>query len=318
MLASLESPNLSAAVETERFQLRVPSRLEWIQPAVEYLCQRAILCSACDETRSARLMLALHEALTNSVVHGNLELSSDLKEQDDNSFAAELAARAANPLYASRNVTIDVVYDGERCQWTLLDEGKGFDVERVLARDAARAGDVSMVSGRGILMMRTFLDTVQYDQGGRRVVLTLLRSSGEEKRRRSRQPAERGTRGAARHADGPIDAAVETLLAGYRGKNPISEERRAYERSVYTERIDISGDGGDDKPRVGFARDLSKGGIAFITTMPLPLERCTLALPQGDGSALRVRCQIVRCLRIMEGYFDVGAQFVELENGKQC
>jgi anti-sigma regulatory factor (Ser/Thr protein kinase) len=303
MLASLEDPNLTAAIEAERFQLRLPSRLEWIQPAVEYLCQRAVLCSACDETRSAKLMLALHEALTNSVVHGNLELSSELKEQDDDAFAAELAARAADPAYASRWVNVDVVYDGRNCQWTITDEGKGFDVERVLQQGAHRDGQAPLASGRGICMMRLFLDGVQYEEGGRRVILTLSRSTADDKRQRPRPVAEQRKMGSA----------VDALLEAYRNRSAVADERRAHERSLYTERITIERADPLDRPRIGFARDLSKGGIAFITTTPLPLEGCTLSLPRGDGSELRVRAQIVRCLRVLEGYFDVGARFVELE-----
>ena len=36
-------------------------------------------------------------------------------------------------------------------------------------------------------------------------------------------------------------------------------------------------------PRIGFARDLSRSGIAFVTTIPLPPETVRLTLPQEDG-----------------------------------
>ena len=53
--------------------------------------------------------------------------------------------------------------------------------------------------------------------------------------------------------------------------------------------------------------------MSFIATRPLPLEIRVLSLPQGDGSALRIQAQIVRCMRIMDGYFDIGARFLALE-----
>ena len=43
-----------------------------------------------------------------------------------------------------------------------------------------------LASGRGILIMRSFLDDVRYEQGGRRIILTLLRASGAEKRQHDR------------------------------------------------------------------------------------------------------------------------------------
>jgi hypothetical protein len=63
------------ALVAEQYHLRIPSRLEWIEPAVDYLTQRAVQCGAVGETRAHRLMIALHEALTNSLLHGNLILS---------------------------------------------------------------------------------------------------------------------------------------------------------------------------------------------------------------------------------------------------
>src|SRR6516162_8331768 len=92
-------PHLPATVEFEQTRLRMPSRTDWIDPMVEYLRQRATLCGACQEARAAKLLLALHEALSNSIVHGNLELASALKDQGDHAFAAALAERSANPQF---------------------------------------------------------------------------------------------------------------------------------------------------------------------------------------------------------------------------
>src|SRR6516165_8724533 len=113
---SLPIPDVAGAVLAERCRLRIPSRPEWIAPAVEHLKERAARCGACQPSRAGKLMLALHEALTNAVVHGNLEVSSELKEQG--AFAATLAQRCADPRYTTRVVTIDVDYDGQRCEWT--------------------------------------------------------------------------------------------------------------------------------------------------------------------------------------------------------
>jgi anti-sigma regulatory factor (Ser/Thr protein kinase) len=199
------TPSLPAAVAGEQTHLQIPSQPEWIAPTVEYLKEKAILCGACHESRANKLVLALHEALTNSVVHGNLELSSELKERSDNTFAEALAQRAADPRYGLRPVDVHVEYDGERCRWTLTDQGQGFDVESVLARAADPDFEVMLSSGRGILMMRSFLDDVRYEAGGRRVVLTLDRPSGEEKRKTTRLSVQRPIRVAPVRTDGTVD-----------------------------------------------------------------------------------------------------------------
>src|SRR6516164_4604390 len=108
MISELQSPVVPSAVAAERTFLQIPSQPEWIAPTVEYLKDKAILCGACHQARAKKLMLALHEALTNSIIHGNLELSSDLKESSDSAFAEALAQRAADPRYGSRSVDVRI------------------------------------------------------------------------------------------------------------------------------------------------------------------------------------------------------------------
>jgi hypothetical protein len=88
-------------------------------------------------------------------------------------------------------------------------------------------------------------------------------------------------------------------------------ERRRHPRVPYTECIRIQGASETDA-LVGFARDISRGGIAFVTTKPLTLGFKHLILPQKkDGSPLHVRARILRCTRIMDGFYDVGAEFLD-------
>ena len=56
-----------------------------------------------------------------------------------------------------------------------------------------------------------------------------------------------------------------------------------------------------------------EGAISFIATTPLPLDVTILLLPQDEGTSLRLRSQIVRCVKIMDGYFDIGARFLKME-----
>lgn len=384
-----DAPNLPAYVFAEQTHLRLPSRPDWIEPAVDYLRTRAVLCGACHEPRAGKLMVALHEAISNAIVHGNLELSSELKERGDDSFARELAARAADPVLSAREVDVAIDYDGDRCRWLITDEGPGFDVPRVFRRLESDDPDVLLASGRGILMMRSLLDEVRYERGGRRCILTLRRGPGEERRRHPRAQAQRPLRIAPIRADGTVDwdaayeavsrnlsesgvallqarlattdrvliglvtdrgplylpaeirhwrplgsdtvelgcrfqvgpsedpaalaavqAAVTALLQGLSEHLP-HDERRAHPRVVYTERVEVRRAG--QPPQVGFARDLSRGGMSFIATAPLPVAPVVLALPQRGGPALHVRAQVVRCTRVSDGYYDVGARFVALE-----
>jgi anti-sigma regulatory factor (Ser/Thr protein kinase) len=399
--ANDDRPDLPSLVHAEQTLVRLPSRPHWVEPTVEYLRQKALLCGACAESRSGKLLLALQEALVNAVVHGNLELSSELKERDDHSFAEALAQRAADPELSSRLVDVLVEYDGRRCRWIITDQGKGFDVDAILRRLESDDPEVLLASGRGILIMRSFLDGVKYENGGRRLILTLNRESGAEKREQARVDAIRPVRIAPIRADGSVDweaayeavslnfsengigllqqqlATSQRIIIGiYTGTQPVYlpaevrhcrdlggnvvelgcrfqtpggvpaatasaippqadaeqivhhavgellsrhkeppagvDERRAYTRVSYNERIEIICPGVAEAV-IGFARDLSKGGIAFITTVSLPAGAVRVCLPQPEGAPLRISAQVVRCNKIKEGFYDVGARFLELE-----
>src|ERR1700676_2181131 len=132
----MNTPDIPATVQIEQTHLRLPSRPDWVEALVEYAKTKAVLAGACQESRTSKLMIALHEAFSNSIIHGNLELSSELKERGDSSFAEALAKRMSDPALASRHIDLLIDYDGERCRWIITDQGQGFDVDSALARAA--------------------------------------------------------------------------------------------------------------------------------------------------------------------------------------
>ncbi|HLL90853.1 MAG TPA: ATP-binding protein, partial [Tepidisphaeraceae bacterium] len=180
--------DISPTVNADAAVLTLPTRLELIDGTVEFLRHRAQLCGACDnDERGGRLVLALHEALTNAMVHGNLEIPSSLKEEPDNAFARALAERTHDARYAGRHVSVRFAYDGARCDFVITDEGPGFDTSKLPPppapdndNDAADAVDdpaaafdpaaleaMLKCSGRGITIMRAMVDELRYEQGGR-------------------------------------------------------------------------------------------------------------------------------------------------------
>jgi anti-sigma regulatory factor (Ser/Thr protein kinase) len=389
----MDTPDIPAAVLVEQSHLRLPSRPDWIEAIVEYVKTKALLAGVCQETRASKLMVALHEALSNAMIHGNLELASDLKERGDSSFAEALAARMADAALSSRHVDLVVDYDGERCRWIITDQGQGFDVDRALARASTDDPEVLLASGRGIIIMRSFLDDVRYELGGRRIILTLLRASGAEKRQHNRVPFQQPLQVVPVREDGSVDwdaayeavsrnicqeglnllqdhlsatsrviiglpaggqviyipaeirhcrtitgdvvelgcrfqatpaaagepgtagmeavhQAVDALLEQARLSALAQDERRTHSRFAYLEKVEVRGEG---QPTVtGFARNLSKGGISFLATSPLPYEERVFCLPNAGGHALGLRARIVRCVRIKEGLYDIGASFIGL------
>ena len=267
---SLRAHDLPATVQLEQTIFQVPSLPDWIAPTIEFLKQKSLLSGACEESRAVKLTLALHEALTNSIIHGNLEVDSDLKEQEDNAFTRLLAQRAADPAYANRTVTIEVGYDGERCQWALTDQGRGFDYQRLLDREVVDEAEIWLASGRGILMMKAFMDEVRYEQAGRRVVLAMRRESGREKRQHPRSDVQQRVRVVPIRSDGSVDWGL------------------AYQ---------------------AVTQNLSASGMALLQARLATSERVLIALESG-GQPLFLAAQVRHCRAVHDGLVELGCQFL--------
>lgn len=129
----------------------------------------------------------LTEAITNAIVHGNYELDSGLKEQSHGAFREALEERSRQYTYAGRVVDIRVDYDEEASVWTISDQGKGFAFEKVLKKLESDDPEVILSSGRGIAIMRAFLDEVRWLNDGRTIQLKISQKHGEERRQYERQ-----------------------------------------------------------------------------------------------------------------------------------
>ena len=401
MVEPTDIPLLPSHIVTERTHVVIPSLPNWIEPTVEFLRQKAVLGGICQETRSGKLLIALHEAISNAIIHGNLELSSDLKEQGDSAFAEALAQRASDPTLAGRKVDIVIDFDGSVYRWVITDQGRGFDVEKVLARCLSDDPEVMLASGRGILMMKSFLDDVRFEMNGRRVIMSMLRDTIEERRKGQRVPLTAPFQVTPMHSDGtpnwtqtyeavsrnfsehgmallqhqlehsgkvligvPTDkgivhipaevkhsrtlgatgmelgcefeaplptgnplpqpppiasrqlqevhVAVKEILENCQAKQLPSHERRVHPRVIFNERVTILLDKRAEAI-VCYARDLSKGGISFIAQEKLPTELTIEIASAGTRPALKLRCKVVRCTRIEDGFYDIGAAFMRMD-----
>jgi CheY-like chemotaxis protein len=128
----------------------------------------------CEEGGEELACLALEEALRNAVHHGNLELSSKLREEfDDEKYSELFEARRRQEPYRYRKVYIKVRISREGAIFTIRDEGPGFDPNRV--PDPTAPENLEAVCGRGIWLMRSLMDEVSYNETGNEVTLVKRR-----------------------------------------------------------------------------------------------------------------------------------------------
>jgi CheY-like chemotaxis protein/anti-sigma regulatory factor (Ser/Thr protein kinase) len=129
----------------------------------------------CDETDSIRTCVALEEALNNAMYHGNLEIHSDIRDGERNIYKALVEERRRSEPFCRRRIHIDIRITPSHGEFVIRDEGQGFDPH--VRPDPTDPLNLENLSGRGLLLMRTFMDNVTFNDRGNQVTLVKRRSS---------------------------------------------------------------------------------------------------------------------------------------------
>jgi serine/threonine-protein kinase RsbW len=115
---------------------------------IESLLYKANEEFCCIEDRFRNVLIAVSELVMNAIVHAN-------KEEE------------------SKKVRVTVEYDKDIMKISILDEGKGFDLSK--GGEASLPDDVMKESGRGLYIVKSLMDEVEFkDTGyGTEIILTL-------------------------------------------------------------------------------------------------------------------------------------------------
>ncbi len=145
-----------------------------IPPLVNYLEECLIKMKLCEQAGLILLGVALHEALTNAIFHGNLELSSSIKEQDEKRYYSLAEERRQQFPYRDRRVHVITTLSHDQVIFAVRDEGPGFDPSTL--PDPTDPSNLERVSGRGLLLIQTFMDHVEHNQLGNQITMVKKRT----------------------------------------------------------------------------------------------------------------------------------------------
>jgi len=129
------------------------------------LAQMAI----CDEVGRLQVATALTEALANAVDHGNLELDSKMREQDATEYRRLGVERSQQKPFRDRRVQVTARIDPDQAVFVVRDEGRGFDPHRL--PDPTDPENLLKPSGRGVMLIRTFMDEVSFNETGNEITM---------------------------------------------------------------------------------------------------------------------------------------------------
>ncbi|MBN1233146.1 MAG: ATP-binding protein [Candidatus Coatesbacteria bacterium] len=169
-LTSQHSGSFTIDVNNEDFE-------GYINLLTNYLYQQGIVSL----NKSQGLALALYELIMNAIEHGNCritqqEKSSYLKNNWD--AYGLIKEKLQNTEIASKKVHLEYAFYNDRCEFTITDEGEGFDHKTVL--ENIKEGKIFDKQGRGIYLAKQMVDEIRYSETGNQVTISIKNQSLQE------------------------------------------------------------------------------------------------------------------------------------------
>ena len=184
-LAQDLAPTVATVLELARHGRPMSRMLEWlsytesrfvldndvtiIPDLIGHLESSITQLKSVDETALIQVGVALREALVNAMYHGNLEVSSQLREGDGRVYEELIAARRSELPYRVRRVHVTARQTPTEVVYVISDEGPGFDPTAL--PDPTDPLRLEMVHGRGLLLIRTFMDEVTHNERGNEITM---------------------------------------------------------------------------------------------------------------------------------------------------
>ncbi len=176
--ASQSREQLMRCLVRTEFSFALENDPAMIDPLVDLVQQMIAGMKFTDFAGRLQISVAVKEALLNALFHGNLQItqqeieavSDHLLEENETSLVEQ---RRAQTPYNERKLLVDVKITGEEARFVIRDQGPGFDVHAVSGVNDQ--GNPELERGRGLSLMRTFMDQVVFNEAGSEVTLVKRR-----------------------------------------------------------------------------------------------------------------------------------------------
>lgn len=154
------------------FKFVLENELPLLAASVTHMQQTMRAMGLFDESERLRIGVALEEVLLNAMFHGNLELSSALREDDKSTYHEVARLRAKESPYRERRIFVEASFSPSGAEFKIRDQGPGFNPKDL--PDPTDPANLHRATGRGLLLMHTFMDGVAFNETGNEVRLTKM------------------------------------------------------------------------------------------------------------------------------------------------
>lgn len=165
---------LIATLQKNVFVFDMPNDASLISPCVGLLIQVASGMQLLNARDLVRVGVAVEHAIINAMYRGNLALGPSVTPPHraivyDGATTPLIENRKADAAYKDRRIHIEAKASKREIQVTVRDEGKGFDITKVPARDKTQA--LNTETGQGLVLMQAFTDELKFNETGNEVTL---------------------------------------------------------------------------------------------------------------------------------------------------
>jgi CheY-like chemotaxis protein len=177
--SSHQESRLLQHIQQAHLQFELPNEAVLVRAVVPFvqdtIRRMGLLCAS----ELTILGIGLEEALSNARIHGNLEVSSLLRELDSDAYERQIAERMKQAPYCDRRIAVSMSTEDDFLTFCITDQGPGFDQNAI--PDPTDPENLFRPCGRGLFLIRSFMDEVSHNACGNQITL----------KKRIRTPAQR-------------------------------------------------------------------------------------------------------------------------------
>ena len=170
---------LFACLDSIDCQLTLENDRSLIPPLLQHVQGLLAGMQLADETGRLRTALALEEALLNALYHGNLELNPEEAQMAGSQLHGNgqdpAALRRSESPFCNRRIHVGIQVSRSAARFVIRDDGTGFDPTSL--PDPYDPANFLRETGRGMVLMRMFMDEVTFNDSGNEVVLVKRREA---------------------------------------------------------------------------------------------------------------------------------------------
>jgi CheY-like chemotaxis protein len=166
-------------IEDENIHLAIPSDFEFLNTVINYVFSHLKARWLVNDENLHDVKVCMYEALTNAFEHGNLGIPGDEKsrllEISQQAWRDFLLERINSPNYRDKRIEVNLQISAERMMLRVRDQGEGFAFENHF--NEVEPELLFRSSGRGLLLIRSLMDQMWFEDEGRTLVMVKQRYS---------------------------------------------------------------------------------------------------------------------------------------------